>query len=208
MSDYPKTMTHPNERKARSDVQRDARGRVLSASQLDPGVFHPVIVESKEQEEMYRAQGYRAQGEAMTEAQFEKYPMYMHRAGKDEQGKVTREELLVLGPADETKAQKDGWISPNCDVAAFEKAHTDAPPDDYKPDEYPKWLGQDENKRDIIVNSRAEELALRPKESPIKASELSPETATILKAKRSMERSEKMKAAWAKRKAKQAEAAA
>jgi hypothetical protein len=49
-----------------------------------------------------------------------------------------------------------GYVSAGGDPSA----HEPAPPADYEPKEYPKWVG------DVIVHSRAEEAALKPKKVP------------------------------------------
>lgn len=175
----PKVMHHPAFQKsiprtfeavgaAKTSGEVDTSGINVGGVRGTPDRFPPITVGKKEDEEYYRAMGYRLPGEAAEVAGYHEFPMWLTRSGSPDK---------LVGDEDEmTAAQALGYApagTPN--RVAFEREHAspfvagrvtseypkmvdgqvvDDPSHYDGREEYPKWVG------DKLVHDADEERAL------------------------------------------------
>lgn len=170
---FPKTLIHPHYKKGTTTAVPGVdttTGRKFTDYQGTADRFPPVIVTTDDQEAQHRAQGYVADGESVGGAAYQRYPMWMKKAGEAD--------MLASSPTDEQALTEMGFAAPGIPdpeaaqtsassphvpgrtVVEFPKMVDGRVVDPGRSDgfqEYPKWVG------DVLVNSRQEEEALKPR---------------------------------------------
>jgi hypothetical protein len=177
MAEFPKAMQHPGARQGKANLVNE---RVGQSSRGLPDINPPVTVDSKAQEDAYRARGYRAAGEIPPVQGYADYPKWMTHP--------ERGDRTATDAADEQAAIAAGYAAKGTpDASAFESARASPydpgrvtqeypryengvlvqDPDAAKggPVEYPKWCKAPDG-RDVCVKSRAEEEKLTGPRSP------------------------------------------
>lgn len=228
MARYPLTMKHPNEKRSQPQAERgvdQGSGKAFVDYRGTPDMFPPVVVNNERQEGEHRAKGYVGHDEAFPETgEYVEYPKWMQHE--------THDPVMVNTAEQQAEAEAKGYFEPgHSDSEAVEAAHA-APyvpgrqtaewpkmvngvmsygPEepDTGPVQYPKALTPPHGGEQVFVNNPTEEAAtfkrwgLVPKKNEIVEAPDGIETvADIAEAAKKAAKSEKMKASWAKRKAK------
>lgn len=217
MSEYPKVMKHPHAKKGQAipvDGIDPLSGKRFIDYQGSPDMFPPTTVNNERQEAEYRAKGYVEFSEPFPlPTEYRDYPKWLKHPTKDS--------VLANNPDQEREFIAQGYLLPGkSDPDAVSTAHASPYVAGRETKEFPKYVnGKIVDPTVVqsgpirypmwchgqIVNNEAEELALRAKMEPAK--EAAPTVpAEPAPTEPKFNRSEKMKAIWAAKKAAKAQA--